>query len=120
MPQRPLSFTTQGNGGEVPLPGGRTMEARMAKLQDTLAWLVAASAQPTLGASDSGASTSSTRGHFPHDPFEHGAVGQVVGAAATRSQTGTLPPPPPMIVPLANVDEWSSRLKGPADSIGQA
>ena len=48
---RPLSFTTQGNGGEVPLPGGRTMEARMAELQDTLAWLVAASAQPTPGAS---------------------------------------------------------------------
>ena len=40
---RPLSFMTQGNGGEAPLPGGRTMEARMAELQDTLAQLVATS-----------------------------------------------------------------------------
>ena len=91
----------------------------MAELHDTLARLVAASAQPTLGASDSGASTSSTRGHFPHDPFEYGAVGQVVGAAATRSQTGALPPPPPM-VPLTNVDERRSCHKGPADAIEQA
>ena len=116
---RPLSFTTQGNGGEAPLPGGRTMEARMAELQDTLARLVAASAQPTLGASGSGASTSGTRGHFPHAPFEYGVVGQVVGAAATRSWTGALPPPPP-VVPSTNVDERRSRHKGPADAIGQA
>ena len=93
------------------------MEARMAELQDTrtvggnigaaYAW-----------ASGSGAFTSGTRGHFPHDPFAYGAAGQVVGAAATRSQTGALPPPPPM-VPLTNVDEWRSRYKGPADAIGQ-
>ena len=91
----------------------------MAELQDTLARLVAASAQPTPGASNSGASTSGTRGHFPHDPFEYGVVGYVVGAAATRSQTGALPPPPPM-VPLTNVDERRSRHKGPTDAIGQA
>ena len=115
---RPLSFTTQGNGEEVPLPRGRTMEARMAELQDTLARLVAASAQPILGASGSRASTSGPRGHFPHDPFEYGAVGQVVGAAATQSQTGALPPPPPM-VPLTNVDERRSRHKRLANAIGQ-
>ena len=59
----------QGNGGGAPLPGGRTMEAWMAELQDTLARLVAALAQPTPGASGSGASTFGTRGHFPHDPL---------------------------------------------------
>ena len=91
----------------------------MVELQDTLARLVAASAQPTPGASGSGASRSGTRGHFPHDPIEYGAAGQVVGAMATRSQTGALPPPPPM-VPLTNVDEQRSCHKGPADAIGQA
>ena len=116
---RPLSFTTQGNGGEVPLLGGRTMEARMAELQDTLAQLVATSAQPTPGASSSRASTSGTRGHFPHDPFKYGAAGQVVGATVTRSQIGGLPPPLP-IVPLTNVDERRSCHKGPVDAIGQA
>ena len=38
---------------------------------------------------------------------------------ATRSQTGSLPPPPPMI-PLVNVNERRSHHKGPADAIGQA
>ena len=63
------------------------MEAQLAELQDTLAWLVAASAQRTLGATGSGASMLSGASCLPHDPFEYGAVGQVVNTMATQSQT---------------------------------
>ena len=45
-------------------------------------------AQPTPGATGSGASTSSGAPRLPHDPLEYGAVGQVISAVATRSQTG--------------------------------
>ena len=63
------------------------MEARLAELQDTLARLVAASAQPTPGAMGSGASTSNVAPRLAHDPFEYGAAGQVISAVATRSLT---------------------------------
>ena len=84
---RPQPFVPRGNQGEGSPFGGNNMKARLAKLQDTLARLVAASAQPTPGATGSEASTSSGVPRLPHDPFEYGAAGQVICAVATRSQT---------------------------------
>ena len=95
------------------------MEARLAELQDTLAQLVATSAQPTLGAIGSGASTSGGAPRLPHNPFEYKAAGQVISAVATRSQTGA---PQIFIVavdPLGRVTQ-GARHKGPVDGIGQS
>ena len=65
----------RGNQGGGSSSGGNNMEAQLAELQDTLARLVAASAQPTPGATGSGASTSSGAPRLPHDPFEYGTTG---------------------------------------------
>ena len=55
---RPQPFVPRGNQGGVSPSGSNNVEARLAELQDTLARLVAASAQPTPGATGLGASTS--------------------------------------------------------------
>ena len=68
-------FVRRGNQGGGSSSGGNHMEARLAELQDTLARLVAASAQPTPGATGSGASTSNVAPRLAHDPFEYGAAG---------------------------------------------
>ena len=47
----------RGNQGGGSPSGGNNIEAQLAELQDTLARLVAASAQPTPGATGSGASS---------------------------------------------------------------
>ena len=46
---RPRPFVPRGNQGGGSPSGGNNMEAQLAELQDTLARLVAASAQPTPG-----------------------------------------------------------------------
>ena len=95
------------------------MEARLAELQDTLAWLVAASAQPTPGATSSRASMSSGAPRLPHDPFEYGTAGQVISAVATRSQTGEPQVPTIAVDPLGGVTQ-GARHKGLMDGIGQS
>ena len=75
---RPQPFVPRGNqGGGSPF-GGNNMEARLAELQDILARLVAASAQPTPRATGLRASTSSGVPRLPHDPFEFGAASQMI------------------------------------------
>ena len=95
------------------------MEARLAELQDTLARLVAASAQPTPGAISLGASTSGGAPHLPHDPFEYGTIGQVISAVAARSETGAPQVPAIAIDPLGRVTQ-GARHKGSVDGIGQS
>ena len=56
---RPQPFVLRGNQGGGSPSGSNNMEAPLAELHDTLAQLVAALAQPMLGATGSGASTSS-------------------------------------------------------------
>ena len=81
------------------------MEARLAKLQDTLARLVAASAQPMPGATGLGASTSNSTSRLPYDPFEYGAAGQVISVVATRSQTGAPHAPTVVVDPMVRVEQ---------------
>ena len=112
-------FVPRGNQGGGSSSGGNNMEARLAELQDTLARLVAASAQPTPGATGSGASTSSGTPRLPHDPFEYGAAGQVISAVATWSQTGAPQVPTVAVDPLGRVTR-GARHKGPVDGIRQS
>ena len=113
-------------------PGGEVKSAKVGKTttrgkstrsaRKTNMWLhqlVAASAQPTPGATGSGASTSSGAPRLPHDPFEYGATGQVIGAVATRSQTEAPQIPTVVVVPLGRVTQ-GARHKGPVDGIGQS
>ena len=109
----------RGNQGGGSPSRGNNMEARLAELQDTLARLVAASAQPTLRATGSGASTSSGAPRLPHETFEYGAVGQVISAVATRSQTEAPEVPTIAVDPLGRVTQ-GARHKGPVDGIGQS
>ena len=76
------------------------MEARLAKLQDTLARLVAHWLSPTPGATSLGASMSNSAPRLPYDPFEYRAVGQVISVVATRSQTGAPQVPIVAVDPL--------------------
>ena len=116
---RPQPFVPRGNQGGGSPSGGNNMEAQLAELQDTLVRLVAASAQPTPGATDSGASTSGGAPRLPHDPFEYGAASQVIGAVATRSQTGAPQVSTVAVDPLGRVTQ-GARHKGPVDGIGQS
>ena len=95
------------------------MGAQLAELQDILARLVAASAQPTPGATGSGASTLGGAPRLPHNPFEYGGAGQVISALATRSQTRAPQVPTLAVDPLGRVMQ-GARHKGPVDGIGQS
>ena len=102
---RPQPFVPRGNQGGGSPSGGNHMEARLAELQDTLARLVAASAQPTPWATGSRASTSNVAPRLAHDPFEYGAAGQVISAVATRSQTNVPQVPTVVVDPLGRVTQ---------------
>ena len=108
----------RGNHDGGSLSWGNNMEARLAELQDTLARLVAASAQPTPGATGSGAFTSRSAPRLSHLLFEYGAAGQVISAVATRSQAGAPQVSTVAIDPLGRVTQ-GARHKGPGDGIGQ-